>query len=163
MNFPLRSMTSVYFTWQDQILLLYRIGSRVVTIPAFCGVGGHFEPEDRNEPLACAQREVYEEIGLTPQAYAPLALCYVTLRLKNGELRQNYYFFAELNRPLDPLPACTEGTLVWSSFDALCEKPMPFTAKAVLAHWLKNDRRTDTLFTGAAQPDGVVFTPMREF
>ncbi len=38
----LRNMTSVYIMHQDKMLLLYRIGSRVV-YPSWCGFGGPFE------------------------------------------------------------------------------------------------------------------------
>ena len=47
MEGKLRNMTSVYITRESegekQMLLLYRIGSRVVA-PSWCGIGGHCEP-----------------------------------------------------------------------------------------------------------------------
>ena len=45
----LRNMTSIYILREDCLLLLYRVGSRVVE-PSWCGVGGHFEPEELNRP-----------------------------------------------------------------------------------------------------------------
>ena len=41
MQGKLRNMASVYIMDGDRMLLLYRVGSRVVA-PSWCGVGGHF-------------------------------------------------------------------------------------------------------------------------
>ena len=38
----LRNMTAVYLFREGKLLMLYRVGSRVVA-PSWCGVGGHFE------------------------------------------------------------------------------------------------------------------------
>lgn len=91
----LRNMASLYITSNDKMLLLYRIGSRVVA-PSWCGIGGHFEKEELNDAKAAILREVSEEIGITEEDLMNLRLRYITLRYKNQEIRQNYYFFAEL-------------------------------------------------------------------
>lgn len=49
MSERLRNMTSIYITREDRMLLLYRIGSRVVA-PSWCGIGGHFEEAELNNP-----------------------------------------------------------------------------------------------------------------
>ncbi len=36
-------MVSLYLMAGDRMLLLYRIGSRVVKSPCWCGIGGHFD------------------------------------------------------------------------------------------------------------------------
>ena len=95
MQGKLRNMASVYITDGNRMLLLYRVGSRVVA-PSWCGVGGHFEKEELNDAKAAILREVWEEIGLRECDLKNLKLRYITLRNKNGEIRQNYYFFAEL-------------------------------------------------------------------
>lgn len=74
-------MTSIYILREDCLLLLYRVGSRVVE-PSWCGVGGHFEPEELNRPDLCILRELEEETGITPQDITPPELRYITLRLK---------------------------------------------------------------------------------
>ena len=56
----LRNMTSIYILREDCLLLLYRVGSRVVE-PSWCGVGGHFEPEELNRPDLCILRELEEK------------------------------------------------------------------------------------------------------
>ncbi len=94
-NTKLRNMTAVYISRGEEMLMLYRIGSRVVE-PSWVGIGGHFEPEELNDPKACMIRELSEEIGLAEEDLEGLQLRYVTLRLKKGEIRQNYYYFAKL-------------------------------------------------------------------
>ena len=63
MQGKLRNMASVYITDGDRMLLLYRVGSRVVA-PSWCGVGGHFEKDELNDAkvlgiISCT----YEEPG----------------------------------------------------------------------------------------------------
>lgn len=41
-------------------------------------------------------RELEEELGITEKEMENLCLRYVTLRRSKGEIRQNYYFFADL-------------------------------------------------------------------
>ena len=50
----------------------------------------------RSDPKACVLRELKEELGISEHAIRNLVLRYVTLRRMKGEIRQNYYFFAEL-------------------------------------------------------------------
>ena len=69
----LRNMTAVYLFREGKLLMLYRVGSRVVA-PSWCGVGGHFEQAELNDPRACALRELREETGLSP---APERLRYL--------------------------------------------------------------------------------------
>ena len=47
----LRNMTSVYLTYKDRILLLFRQGSRVVNNKWIGSAGGHFEPEELNNAI----------------------------------------------------------------------------------------------------------------
>lgn len=64
MDGKLRLMTAVYITRGEDMLLLYRVGSRVVA-PSWCGVGGHFEKDELGDARACVLRELREEAGLT--------------------------------------------------------------------------------------------------
>ena len=91
----LRNMTSIYlYDENDNFLLLHRIGSRVVKKGYVGTAGGHFEKDELNDAKACVLRELEEETKLTIEDIENLELRYVTLRYKNSEIRQNYYFFA---------------------------------------------------------------------
>lgn len=164
MDGKLRNMTSLYLRQGDRLLLLYRIGSKVVHNSYTASAGGHFEKEELNDAKACVLRELYEETGLTDRDIQNLSLRYVTLRLKNDEIRQNYYFFADLIDN-DKVIASNEGKLKWFSMDELSEAmpDMPFSAKYVVKHYVKIGKDTDVLYAGIATEAGVAFTEMREF
>lgn len=164
MNGKLRNMTSLYLKNGDSLLLLYRIGSRVIA-PSYTGsAGGHFEKDELNDAEACALRELYEETGLTEQDIENLSLRYITLRLKNSEIRQNYYFFADLPDK-NKIAVSNEGKLKWFSINDLLEEPpnMPFSAQYVIAHYVRYGKDNEKLYAGIAAQDGVEFTEMEEF
>ena len=164
MDGKLRNMTSLYLRQENNLLLLYRIGSKVITDSYTASAGGHFEKEELNDAKTCVLRELYEETGLVDQEICNLSLRYVTLRLKNNEIRQNYYFFADL---IDSQKAITsnEGNLRWFQMEELLEAmpKMPFTAHYVVKHYLEIGKDTDALYAGIATESGIVFTEMKEF
>ena len=57
MDGKLRNMTALYLLCGDEILLLYRQGSRVVGDSYVGAAGGHFEPAELNDAGACVLRE----------------------------------------------------------------------------------------------------------
>ncbi len=158
----LRNMASIYILHEDKVLLLYRIGSKVVA-PSWCGIGGHFEKDELNDARACVLRELYEETGICETDINNLSLRYITLRLKNNEIRQNYYFFTELKNKPQSEYLCNEGILEWVSKDRLLERDMPFSAKPCLKHFLEIGQYTDTIYAGIATENGVDLTELREF
>ena len=157
----LRNMTSVYLTGEQGILCLYRIGSRVVSNRYIGSAGGHFENEELNDPRACVLREMKEELGLTESDVTGLTLRYITHRRMAGEIRQNYYYFAEFRD--NRLLKSTEGNLRWVGFDEFEELPMPVSAKHMILHYIKEGRFNDTLYCGITEEGGTVFVPMVEF
>ena len=161
MNIALRNMTSVYLTGEKGILCLYRIGSRVASNRWIGSAGGHFEPEELNDPRACVLREMQEELGLTESDVEGLTLRYITHRLMEGEIRQNYYFFARLKE--DRELWSTEGNLRWMSFDEIPDLYMPVSAKHMILHYLKEGRFTDHLYCGVTEETGTNFVIMRSF
>ncbi|MBQ7874115.1 MAG: NUDIX domain-containing protein [Oscillospiraceae bacterium] len=162
MEGKLRNMTAIYITYQGKMLMLYRVGSRVVA-PSWCGIGGHFEKDELNDAKSAIFREMKEEIGLSEKDLENLKMRYITLRNKNGEIRQNYYFFADLKEGAEIKTDCDEGTLEWVGLDEVSEREMPFTAKGVLEHYLKTGRFTDVIYGGLTTGKGVVFAEMDEF
>lgn len=161
MDGKLRNMTSVYLTGERGILCLYRIGSRVANNKYIGSAGGHFEKEELSDARACVLREMREELGLGEEDVQGLKLRYITYRLKDGEIRQNYYFFASLRE--DRELQSSEGTLQWvppEGFEAL---NMPVSAKHMILHYLRRGRFDETLYAGITRETGTEFVPMEEF
>ena len=158
----LRPMTAIYLTRGDKILLLYRIGSRVVGNSYTGAAGGHIEAAEYRDPKECVLRELHEETGLTRNALDGLALRYITQRRKDGEIRQNYYYFAELKDGFD-VNDSNEGRLEWHDMNALADLPMPVTARHVVDHYLAVGRFDDKLYGGITTADGPVFAVMDDF
>jgi len=157
----LRNMTSIYLTGEHGILCLYRIGSRVANHKYIGSAGGHFEPEELNDARRCVLREMQEELGLTESDVGDLRMRYVTYRLKDGEIRQNYYFFGRLIGERDL--KSTEGNLQWIPYEGFDDLPMPVSAKHMILHYLKVGRFDDRLYAGITQRDGTHFVPMEDF
>ena len=158
----LRPMTAIYLTRGDKILLLYRIGSRVVGNSYTGAAGGHIEAAEYRDPKECVLRELHEETGLTRDALDGLALRYITQRRKDGEIRQNYYYFAELQDGFD-VNVSNEGRLEWHDMNVLADLPMPVTARHVVDHYLAVGRFDDKLYGGITTADGPVFAVMDDF
>ena len=162
MNGRLCNLTSIYISSGPKMLMLYRIGSRVVD-PSWCGIGGHFEEFELNDARACVLRELYEEMNVPESALENLQLRYVTFRLKKGEIRQNYYFFADLKPHIDIRLLCDEGKPEWVDYEKILEKTMPYTAKYVLRHYLETGRNTACVYGGIATENTVDFIELKEF
>ena len=161
MDGKLRNMTSVYLYDREGILCLYRIGSRVANGLYVGSAGGHFEPQELSDARACVLRELREELGLTEADVPDMRLRYITCRLKNGELRNNYYFFASFDRTR-PLES-NEGTLRWFSWQEAEKLKMPGSARHMLDHYLAQGRFDGKLYGGMTQPGGTRFVAMEEF
>lgn len=161
-NTRLRNMTAIYIIHQEKMLMLYRIGSRVVE-PSWCGVGGHFEESELNDPCACVLRELEEETPIKRDMLQQLTFKYVTLRLKKGEIRQNYYYFASLKDDVCVDLVSDEGKLRWVPLDEVMNKEMPLTAKFMLQHYIAIGRFDDKLYSGTTLEDEMIFTELKEF
>lgn len=161
--YNLRNLTSVYVMSGNRFLLLYRQGSRVVNDMWIGTAGGHFEQDELNEPRCCALRELNEETGLCESDIDNLRLRYITLRAVGGEIRQNYYYFAELKSGVDENIKSNEGVLRWFNDDELSSLPMPHTSKFVTEHYLQTGCKTDSLYLGAVGENGIDFSVLDEF
>lgn len=158
----LRNMTSIYLLCGDDMLLLFRRGSQVANNTYISSAGGHFEAGELNDPRRCMLRELREELALEEAQLEGLRLRYVTQRLKNGELRQIYYYFARIaDKAL--VKESSEGDLCWVSLDKLLSLPMPVTAKRMLEHYLSVGHHTNKLYAGITTPEGMAFAELKEF
>ena len=161
MDGKLRNMTSVYLTGEKGILCLYRIGSKIANHKYIGSAGGHFEQEELNDARACILREMQEELRLAEADVKDLRMRYITYRLKDGEIRQNYYFFGSLigERELES----SEGVLQWIPYDGFENLNMPVSARHMILHFLKVGRFDDKLYAGITEKCGTRFVPMEDF
>lgn len=163
MDGKLRNMTSLYLSKGDKMLLLFRQGSRVVNDVWVGSAGGHFEESELNDAKACALRELKEELGIGATEIQNLSLRYITLRRTRGEIRQNYYFFAELKDNVNERLASDEGISRWFAYSELEALEMPFSSKFVIEHYLKVGRTTKEIYVGVADGEKLVFVKLPEF
>ena len=163
MDGKLRNMSTIYLFKNEKVLLLYRQGGKVVNHVWTGSAGGHFERFELNDAKACVLRELEEELGLKPNDITELSFRYITLRNTNEEIRQNYYFFAELKESVNDNLSSTEGICKWFSLDEIYELEMPLTAKYVLEHFCKIGYITNTLYAGIASPETVDFRDLTIF
>lgn len=161
MDGKLRNMTSVYLVNDTGILYLYRVGSRVANNKYVGSAGGHFEKDELNDAKKCVLREMEEELGLREEEVVGLRLRYITHRLTNGEIRQNYYFFGRLKEERNL--SSTEGKLRWVPYEEIPTLEMPVSAKDMILHYVNVGRFTEELYAGITEEDGTNFVVMREF
>ena len=159
MNGKLRNMATIYIKKDNKMLLLDRIGSKVVD-RSWCGVGGHFEPAELNNATSAILREMNEEIRLTEKDLNNFDLRYIALRLVKNELRINYYFFADLKDNAKINFDCDEGILEWVSFDEVNNRKMPYTAQKVIAHYLKTGIHTNDFYSVTVDDKNTSIIPM---
>ncbi len=158
----LRNMTAIYLLKEDKVLLLFRQGGKVVNEVWTGSAGGHFEEYELNDAKACVLREMKEELGLNENDIENLALRYVTLRKTGGEIRQNYYFFANVCDGIDDNLASNEGKLQWFPLDAIGELKMPHSAKYVMKHYCEEGRFSDKMYVGTTNAKDVMFVELPE-
>ena len=156
----LRNMASVYLRYQDSILLLFRQGNSIVNNFWIGSAGGHFESAEFNDAKACVLRELYEELSIPADSLANLTLRYITLRYTDGEVRQNYYFFADLlQEPADNLSS-SEGILQWFSPDMLSDLNMPITARNMVNHYIRIGQYNNCLYCGVSGKENFNFVEL---
>ena len=158
----LRNMTTIYLFKDDKVLLLFRQGGQVVNDVWTGSAGGHFEEFELNNATACVLRELNEELKLSENDIDNLSLRYVTLRRTNGEIRQNYYFFANLKEHIVGGLHSNEGIVKWFSTGDINTLEMPYTAKYVMEHYCTIGRFSNKLYTGVANENGVEFIELPE-
>lgn len=156
----LRSMTSVYMVRNDEILLLYRRGSRVLNDLWIGSAGGHFNNNELDKPYDCVVRELNEELNISLEDIKNLKLRYITLRKIDNEVRQNYYYFAEINEILGKTIESNEGDLKWFNIKELPFNKMPITSKEVLKHYINNRNVSKNIYCGSVSDNNINFSLM---
>ncbi len=162
MDGKLRNMATVFLKREGKILLLYRQGGRVVNDVWIGSAGGHFEPDELNDARVCVLRELSEELGITEDQISNLALRYVALRRVKGEIRQNYFFFADLSPNVTGELTSTEGICRWFELSELPALKLSYSAAFALAHYAREGMHTDRLYGGIATGEDMVFIEMPE-
>lgn len=162
MEGKLRNMTAVYLFRGEKVLLLYRQGGRVVNDVWTGSAGGHFEKGELNDAKACVLRELQEELGLEPGDLENLALRYIALRNTKGEIRQNYYFFADIKEHVDDSLVSNEGTCRWFPLRDVLSLEMPLSAKYVMEHFCAVGRYTDKIYVCIANAGGAEILELTE-
>lgn len=153
----IRNMASVYLRRGDQLLLLYRQGASIVRNLWIGSAGGHFEKDEVNDAKACVLRELSEELSLKENSLKNLSLRYITIRYTDGEIRQNYYFFADLSDDVIDTPSSNEGIAQWCSIHDLKDLPMPITARHMIDHYIHIGQYTNALYAGISSNTHVDF------
>ena len=162
MSIRCRNMTGIYLSCGEKMLLLYRRGGRVVTDTWVPSAGGHFEKDELNDPEACVLRELNEELGLTRDDILNFRFRYAGMRYYKGELRQNYYFFADLKPERAGCLTSEEGVCRWVDYADVCDYDMPRTAIAVMRHYMSVGRFTDAVYAAVSDGETFRFIEMRE-
>lgn len=163
MTGKLRNMTVIYLLKGDEVLLLFRQNGRVVNDVWTGSAGGHFEEFELNDAKACVLREMKEELNLCENDIQNLSLRYITLRRTNGEIRQNYYFFANIRETVPAELHSNEGAVKWFPLKETGDLDMPYTAKHVMRHYCTKGRFSAKLYTGIANETGVEFVELPEY
>ena len=158
----LRNMTGIYLSCNGQMLLLYRQGGRVVSNQWIASAGGHFEKEELNDPKTCVLRELREELHLIEEDLTEMRMRYIGLRNVHGEIRQNYYFFANLKPEQYESFKSNEGKCKWVDYADIMKYDMPLTARYVMEHYLQTGQYTAHLYAAIADGKGFQFVTLAE-
>lgn len=147
----LRNMATIYISNNDEILMMFRTGSRVFKGSLWVGIGGHFENDELNEPEKCVLRELFEETGITNNDIVNLSLKYITIRKANEEIRQQYIYFADLSNKNINILHCDEGDVSWLKISEISQLKMSFTNEECLKHYFEIGKYDDGIYSGTVK------------
>ena len=102
------------------------------------------------------------ELKILKEDLTDMKMRYIGLRNVNGEIRQNYYFFANLKPEHYELFTSSEGKCKWVDYADIMNYDMPLTARFVMEHYLHTGQYTDCLYSAVADGQGFQFTPLPE-
>ena len=78
---------------------------------------------------------------------------YIAFRKTKGEIRQNYYFFADIKEHVDDNLVSNEGLCKLFPLEETGSLEMPLSAKYIMDHFRETGRRTDKTYICAARAD----------
>ncbi len=78
---------------------------------------------------------------------------YIAFRKTKGEIRQNYYFFADIKEHVDDNLVSNEGLCKWFPLEETGSLEMPLSAKYIMDYFRETGRRTDKTYICAAGAD----------
>jgi 8-oxo-dGTP diphosphatase len=138
------------FLMNDGEMLLMERSITNKRMPGFWyGVGGHIEPEEMNNPLAAAQREIYEETGLERDNIEDLHLKYILMRMEGDETVINYLYFGKTKTRC--VVQNDEGTLHWIPKGQVTNRRFIDVLKLALDHYFGHEKNDDVMV-------GVMYT-----
>ena len=118
----------------SKYLLMKRAANKEVAPGVWACVGGKFEPQELNDPLAACLREVYEETGIPAERIFNLKLRYIILRRAKDTIRQSYIYFGETD--VEEVIDTNEGSLHWVPEEDLLNREYTKTFAAMMRHYL---------------------------
>lgn len=147
-------MISVFITWQGQVLL-YCIGNKVIS-PSWAGLGNRFD----QAALDQAKQAMLSKLEIMNSDLLSMELRYVTMRYVDGEMRQNYCFFAETNHELGFGPI---GNMKWINFYDIPNMEISNPTRGILRHYLDVGRSNNRVYCGVVKEKGVAISELEEF
>jgi len=135
----LRVFVAAFIFNGDRVLLLERAGTARFAPRKWTGVGGRVEPHELNGVEAAALREIDEETGLKASDLRGLRVRFVLTLPEAGGVSVLVFCAAETDR--HEVGPCSEGTLHWTSVDALHEIDLIENARRILTALIQ-DRRS---------------------
>jgi 8-oxo-dGTP diphosphatase len=147
-----------------EYLLMKRSQSKRIAPGVWCGVGGHMERDELNEPKAACLREIYEETGIGASRIQGLTLRYIIIRQAGRIVRQNYIYFGETDA--EPPIETYEGELRWVAENELTEMAYSATFTQMIRHYI-NAPDPARVVVGVASSDAgmcrVTWTALEDF
>lgn len=118
----------------DDLLMMKRSEKRTLNPGLWATVGGHLEPSELADPKLACLREIYEETGFEEHDIEQLTLRYVLMRNNKGEFRQQFIYVGRAKRR--DFHSTDEGELHWIPTSAILDRPLPYTFRATLEHFV---------------------------
>ncbi|MBP3965114.1 NUDIX domain-containing protein [Paenibacillus lignilyticus] len=138
-------MATVFLFNDNHVLMMKKTGSRLYPHEFYSGLGGHLEPNELNDPKTACLREIEEESGISDQNIHELKLGYVLLRVKEGEIRQQFVYFGRTSdRQYVP---SEEGELMWVEEGELLNLRTSKIIHFMLQHYFAH-RHSDEVMVG---------------